>query len=92
MHMTVTWDPRKAKSNYEKHGVRFSDAESVLWDPHGMTIENGGAKGEQRLVTIGSDSVGSVLVVVFTFENDLIRLLSARKATRRERKTYEEGI
>jgi len=92
MHMTVTWDPRKAEANLKKHGVRFSDAETVLWDPQGLTIEDAGAKGEQRLVTIGVDAFGRILVVVFTVQDDEVRLISARKATNHERRVYEEGI
>ena len=92
MHMTVTWDPRKAEANFEKHGVRFSDAEIVLWDSLGITIEDAGATDEQRLVTIGSDALGRILVVVFIYRDDKVRLISARKATKNERRVYEEGV
>ena len=90
--MTVIWDPDKAEANYKKHGVRFSDGELVLWDPMGITIEDAGAQNEQRLVTVGSDALGRILVVVFTCRDDEIRLISARKATKNERRTYEEGV
>ena len=92
MHMTVAWDPRKAEANFEKHGVWFSDAELVLWDPLGITIEDAGAEGEQRLVTVGCDALGRILVVVFTHRDDEVRLISARKATKNERRVYEEGV
>jgi uncharacterized DUF497 family protein len=92
MYMTITWDPRKAETNFKKHGVRFSDAEIVLWDPQGITIEDNSAKGEQRLVTIGGDALGRVLVVVFTYQGEEIRLISARKATNHERRVHEEGV
>jgi len=90
--MQVLWDPEKAAANLAKHGVRFSDAELVLYDPLAVTIEDETAEGEQRLVTIGLDAVGRVLVLVYTFRGEDIRLISARPATPRERRTYEEGI
>ena len=92
MYITVTWDPRKAEANFKKHGVRFSDAEIVLWDPLGITIEDAGDTDEQRLVTIGSDALGRILVVVFAYRDDEVRLISARKATKNERRVYEEGV
>jgi len=92
MHMRVTWDLVKARINHEKHGIRFSDAEIVLWDPQGVTIEDEAAEGEQRQVTIGSDTMERILVVVYTLRDDEIRLISARKATKQERRSYEKGI
>ena len=86
------WDPAKAKANLEKHGVRFSDAELVLYDPHAVTIEDSTAQGEQRHISIGLGAAGQVLVVVYTYRGDDIRLISARPAARRERQEYEEGI
>jgi len=91
MYMDVRWDPRKAVANFRKHQVRFSDAETVLWDPQGLTVEDADARGEKRLITVGCDAVGRVLVVAFTIRGEEIRLISARKATRKERRAYEEG-
>lgn len=90
--MRVLWDPDKAARNLAKHGVRFGDAELVLYDPHAVTVEDEAAAGEQRFVTIGVDALGSVLVVVYTFRGEDLRLISARPATRREKRTYEEGV
>jgi uncharacterized DUF497 family protein len=90
--MRALWDPGKAAANLAKHGVHFSDAELVLYDPHAVTVEDEAAEGEQRLVTIGLDAVGRVVLVVYTFRGEDVRLISARPATRRERRTYEEGI
>ena len=90
--MNVVWDPEKARSNLKKHGVRFSDAEMVLSDPNALTAEDTSAEGEQRFVTVGTDSVGRTLVVVYVYRTEDVRLISARPATRRERKHYEEGI
>ena len=88
----VVWDPEKAKINLNKHGIRFSDAEIVLSDPNGLTREDIRTKGEQRFVTVGMGAVGRVLVVVFAHRGEDIRLISARTATKSERKSYEEGI
>lgn len=90
--MNIDWDPNKAKANHVGHGVLFSDAEAVLYDPNGITRENDRAEGEQRFVTVGLDTLGRALVVAYTYRGDTIRLISARKATRNEVRAYERGI
>lgn len=90
--MDITWDPNKAETNFKKHGIRFSDAEMVLYDSIAMTIEEQIVANELRYVTIGTDSIGRILAVVYSYRSDTIRLISARKATRKERTQYEEGI
>ena len=90
--MDAVWDPEKAKSNVKKHGIRFSDAEMVLFDPNALTREDMISDGEQRFVTVGADTIGRVLVVVYTYRGEDIRLISARSATKREKKSHEEGI
>ena len=90
--MNIDWDPNKAKANSTNHGVLFSDAEAVLYDPNGITRENDRAEGEQRFVTVGLDALGRVLVVVYTYRGDAIRMISARKATRNEVRAYERRI
>lgn len=87
--MTYQWDPNKAKSNLKKHGVRFADAVSVFEDENAITIEDG-HETESRFITIGRDILLRILVVVYTFRGYIIRVISARKATARERKMYEE--
>ena len=77
--MSYEWDPNKAKSNYKKHRVKFADAVGVFED-----------EKEDRFITIGMDFLSRILVVVYTFRNIVIRIISARKATARERKVYEE--
>ena len=67
----------------------FADAEGALFDPLAVTIEDIGAVNEPRHVTIGLGSAGDLLVVVYTFRDGEPRLISARRATRRERRTYE---
>ena len=88
----IEWDPHKAESNFRKHKIRFSDAESVLFDPFTLTIQDQNRAGEQRFVSIGADAFHRVLVVVYAHRGENIRLLSARRATRKERNHYEEGI
>lgn len=87
--MKITFDPNKSAINFRKHGIRFSDAETVLFDPMALTRESGDAEGEQRFVSIGMDATGKLLVVVFTYRGEKIRLISARPATAKERKYYE---
>lgn len=87
--MSYEWDPNKARSNYKKHGVRFADAVGVFEDENAITIQDK-HKSEDRFITIGRDFLSRILVVVYTFRDAIIRLISARKATARERKLYEE--
>ncbi len=90
--MHVTWDPNKAEINFKKHGIRFSDADVVLYDPFAMTLEEHVVANEQRFVTVGADAAGRIIAVVYSYRADTIRLISARKATSKERKQYEKGI
>jgi len=90
--MEIRWDPQKAEANFRKHKIRFSDAESVLFDPMTLTIEDQIIDQEQRFLSVGSDVLGRILVIVYTYTGDTIRLISARKATPKERKYYEKGI
>jgi uncharacterized protein len=85
----VRWDPRKAATNYRKHGISFADAATALDDPQALTIEDR-RFAEQRLVTVGLDALGRLLVVVYTYSSsaDVVRLISARGATARERRQY----
>ena len=83
-------DPAKATSNLKKHGVSFADAEGVLQDPLAVTVEDPDAEGEQRFISIGLGSAGELLVVVWTERDDECRVFSARRATRKERKQYED--
>ena len=90
--MEITWDSVKAKSNRLKHRVFFSEVESVFYDPHTISLEDPDSEGEPRHVSIGVDAVGRVVVVVYTYRDSVIRLISARKASKTERKIYEKGI
>jgi hypothetical protein len=88
--MRVEWNKEKAKANEAKHGIRFVDVEPVLSDPLGITVEDMSADGEHRFITFGADMFGRVLAVVYTWrDQDTVRVISARKATNREKKQYE---
>ena len=86
--MKVEWDYLKATLNLEKHNVDFADAVTVLDDDLAITIRDE-TSGEERFVTLGIDALGRLLVVVYTSREDCIRIISARKATPRERRRYE---
>jgi uncharacterized DUF497 family protein len=85
------WDKSKAKKNESKHGISFSDTFAVFEDPNAVTLENF-QRAEQRYATIGMDAFGRILVVVYTWRGDNIRIISARKAVRYEVKQYESEI
>jgi uncharacterized protein len=87
--MSYEWDPKKAKSNFKKHGVKFADAVGVFEDEKAITVEDDYEK-EDRFITIGMDFLSRILVVVYTFRDIVIRIISARKATAREKRMYEE--
>jgi hypothetical protein len=88
LRMETEFDPEKAASNLRKHRVSFAHAEQALRDPLGITIEDPDSEGECRFVTLGADSLGRILVVVHTPRDDRVRIISARKASRNEAKTY----
>ena len=90
--VTATFDPKKDAANLKKHGVSLTEGDGVLSDPLAVTIEDESAEGEQRFVTLGANMFGSLMVVVWTSRNDDIRIISVRKPTPRERKSYEEGV
>jgi uncharacterized DUF497 family protein len=91
--LTFEWDSRKAQSNLSKHGVSFESATTVFGDPLSLTIPDPDHSiAERRLITMGRAFNDKLLVVVHTDRGDNIRIISARRANRRERKFYEEKI
>ena len=89
--MFLEWDPRKALANLAKHGVDFHEAGTVLDDPLATTFPDPEHSTEEpRFTTIGASLSGRILVVAHTDRGRAIRLISARRATSRERKFYEE--
>jgi hypothetical protein len=88
--MKFVWDDKKAKLNFQKHGVSFDEATSVFFDILAGTIPDPDhSVGEHRLLTIGKTTSGRLVVVSHTEGNDIIRIISAREANRNERKNYE---
>jgi uncharacterized DUF497 family protein len=82
-------DPAKAASSLKKHGVSFADAEGVFYDPLAVHRLDPDSEDEERFVAIGEGSAGIILVAVYTLRGEDIRLISVRRATRREVKSYE---
>lgn len=90
--MEFEWDPDKAASNLAKHGVSFQEAATVLGDPLSITFyDPDHSIDENRYITIGTSADGRLIIVSHADRDDRIRIISARKATRRERTIYEKG-
>jgi uncharacterized DUF497 family protein len=90
MSLLFEWDASKARSNLKKHEISFEEATTIFGDPRAITIESSVLSGDKRLVAIGRSATGRfVIVVVHTDRNDRIRIVSARPASRAERKQYE---
>jgi uncharacterized protein len=88
--MDYQWDPEKAVSNQRKHNIDFADAVGAFEDAWALTFEDISSHGEQRFITIGTDFLGRTLIVIYAYRKNAIRLISARAATRAERKEYEQ--
>ena len=90
--MQFAWDPRKAVSNLRDHRVTFEEASSVFGDPLAITFDDPDhSEGESRLLTFGLSEQGRLLVVSHTERRGVVRIISARRASRAERHIYEEG-
>jgi uncharacterized DUF497 family protein len=89
--MSFDWDPAKAEANFRKHGVRFTEVIPVFEDDRAVTVaDEDSDPHEVRFVTIGIGAKERVLVVVYCYRGRKIRIISARVATPRERRQYEE--
>jgi len=88
--MSYAWDPAKADFNFAKHGVRFADAVFALEDDFALTMRDPYVDEEERWITLGMDAQGKLLLVIYTWRGRNIRVISARPASRRERRQYEE--
>jgi uncharacterized DUF497 family protein len=86
------WDPRKASSNAQKHGITFLDAQAAFNDPSSLTIHDPDHSiDEDRYLLLGVIHSGKIVVVAHLFRRDNIRIISARMATATERRTYEQA-
>ena len=93
MPLNFEWDEKKARTNVSKHGVRFEDAATILADAQSITIPDPGhSRVEDRFISLGKSDQGKLLLVVHTERGENVRIISARNASRNERKTYEKGI
>lgn len=92
MKLTFEWHEEKAIENLEKHKVGFEEAKTVFNDPFLMTFnDHEHSSIEQRYVNIGISSKGQTLIVIHTEREGTIRIISCRRATKNERRMYEEG-
>ena len=90
--MEITWDPVKAEKNIRKHGISFEEAATVLQSSLTITLEDF-SSDEQRFVTIGISVKLRTLVVVHTYREETeIRIITARKATKKEQEMYEKRV
>ena len=90
--MQFAWDPKKAASNLRDHKVTFEEASSIFGDSLAITFNDPDhSEGESRLITFGLSEQGRLLVVSHTERRGVVRIISARRATRAERRIYEEG-
>ena len=90
-YVLIEWDPSKARLNARKHGISFAEAVACLEDEGALTMRDPFSGDEERWVAMGLDVLGRVLVVVYTWRGERVRLISARKATARERRRYEDA-
>jgi uncharacterized protein len=93
MPLEFEWDDKKAQANIAKHSVTFEEASTAFADPLSITISDPvHSQAEERFILLGHSHRCRLLVVVHTERSDKIRLISARRASRNERKQYEETI
>ena len=93
MNLRFEWDPKKATANLAKHGVSFEEGLTVFSDPLARIFDDEEHSiEEEREIIIGHSTKHRLLLVCFTARESSIRILSARKATRRERQDYEENV
>lgn len=90
--MSISFDPAKNAENLRKHGLSLVEGDGVLGDPMAVTIEDEACLGERRWVTLGVNVEGALRVVVWTWRDETIRLISVRRAAPAERRVYEEGV
>jgi len=89
MHIDIGWNSKKAASNLKKHGVRFEEAATALLDPMAKALEDPDTEDEPRWILLGMSTKPRLLSVCYTLrEDDRIRLIAAREATRKEAKNY----
>ncbi|SLM28768.1 conserved hypothetical protein [Desulfamplus magnetovallimortis] len=92
MSLNFEWDPNKARSNHGKHGISFEEATTVFNDPFFITfLDVEHSQNEERYITLGTSAGQRLLMIAHTERKEAIRIISARKATKNERRFYEEA-
>lgn len=88
--ITFEWDDEKSEANLEKHGVSFDEASTVFYDPHAIVVDDEHSFDEDRFIIVGLSATARVLTVCHCYRelNELIRIISARKATKNEETEY----
>ena len=90
MSLTFEWDEKKAEENFRKHGVTFEEAKTVFNDPFSVTIyDPDHSIDELRYIDIGLSSKARLIVVSYSERGERIRIISSRKATKKEQRSYE---
>ncbi len=90
--MKFEWDTKKAEANRSKHGVAFDEAQTVFNDPLYVDFyDPDHSDDEDRYIIIGESELGRLLIVSYVERGELIRIISAREVTLKEREAYEEG-
>jgi uncharacterized DUF497 family protein len=89
--VSVTFDPKKNAANVAKHGVSLAEGDGVLHDPLALTVPDDSSMGEFRSITIGTNALGKLMVVVWTEDGEDERMISVRDAEPKERRDYEAG-
>jgi len=90
--MRFAWDQKKASNNLAKHGISFEEAATAFGDPLSNTFQDPDhSMEEQRFIILGLSEQGRIVVVAHTDDGEVVRIISAREATRGERRSYEEG-
>ena len=90
--METKFDPKKNAINLRRHQVSLAEGDGVLNDPLALTIEDDAAEGEQRFISIGMNTFGRLMVIVYTHRGEDLRLISVQPAEPKERRAYEEGV
>ena len=92
MQYTFEWDAEKARQNVDKHGISFEEAVTAFGDPLSLTVSDPDlSDSEERQLLLGMSRRSRLVVVAFTERGDRLRIITARRASRREKRKYEEG-
>jgi len=86
--MNIEYDLAKAESNFRKHGVSFNEAATAILDENALVMEDVDSKDENRWILIGLSSEAQLLTVIYTVRDEFVRIISARKSTKKEAKYY----